>query len=319
MTTIKISHADSPNLAERFGLLSSMISENFSAPWSVEPVGPVHSPAHLSWACADGVSISRAEMPAIRLFNPGTKRQSAGKFYAATTNQRSILKIEGREPIHLEPDEVVIVSSFASSEWVITRPYTTSSLIIDSDLFCECVPNHASIVGRKLALPFNLNDVLFSTMESAWAITCGGMLELAGPRLVRSFLEMLSLVPSVGQQVSCPTKTALDIRKKQVKGFIDKNYMMPTLSVAYVAERLQLSPRYVQMAFADDAQCPSEYLRSVRLSACARMLRDPASARRSITQISFDCGFNSSAHFSTEFRRVFGMTPREYRRCPVDA
>ncbi len=319
MTTIKISHADSPNLVERFGLLSSMISENFSAPWRVEPVGREHSPAHLSWACADGISISRADMSPIRLFNPGTKRQDAGKFYAAATNQRSILKIDGSEPIHLEPDELVIVSSYTPSEWVITRPYSTSSLIIDSDLFYECIPNHASIVGRKLALPFGLNDVLFSTMESAWEMTCGGMLELAGPKLVRSFLEMLSLVPSCGQQVPCSPKTALDIRKKQIKAFIDKNYVKPTLTVAYVAERLQLSPRYVQMAFADDAQCPSEYLRSVRLSACARMLRDPVSARRSITQISFDCGFNSSAHFSTEFRRAFGMTPREYRRCTVDA
>src|SRR5216684_4138331 len=125
MTDIKISHADSPNLVERFGLLSSMISENFSAPWSAEPVGVEHKAAHLSWACADGVSISRAEMSPIRLFNPGTKRQGAGKFYAATTNQPSILKVEGREPIHLDPDEFVIISSFTPSEWVITRPYTT--------------------------------------------------------------------------------------------------------------------------------------------------------------------------------------------------
>jgi len=60
------------------------------------------------------------------------------------------------------------------------------------------------------------------------------------------------------------------------------------------------------------------YLRSIRLAACARLLRDPACRDRSITQVSFDCGFNSSAHFSTEFRRMYGLTPRDYRRTAAD-
>jgi len=144
------------------------------------------------------------------------------------------------------------------------------------------------------------------------------MLTQTGPKLVRSFLDTLSLVPRCrAEPRQCP-KTTLEIRKKQIKAFIDKNYACPSLSVAFVAERLQLSSRYIQMVFAADGQCPSEYLRSIRLAACARLLRDPACRDRSITQVSFDCGFNSSAHFSTEFRRMYGLTPRDYRRTAAD-
>ena len=35
---------------------------------------------------------------------------------------------------------------------------------------------------------------------------------------------------------------------------------------------------------------------------------------RSITTIAFDHGFNSSAHFSTMFRRKYGVSPRDIVR-----
>ena len=37
---------------------------------------------------------------------------------------------------------------------------------------------------------------------------------------------------------------------------------------------------------------------------------------RSITSIAFDHGFNSSAHFSTLFRRKYGLAPRDLSRTP---
>lgn len=62
---------------------------------------------------------------------------------------------------------------------------------------------------------------------------------------------------------------------------------------------------------------PLAYLRKCRLNACARLLRDPQWAKSSITEICFACGFSSSAHFSTEFKRTFGLSPREYRQADL--
>ena len=84
-----------------------------------------------------------------------------------------------------------------------------------------------------------------------------------------------------------------------------------------IARELQVSQRYLQLAFCADDTSPSAYLRKCRLDACARLLRDPRWHKRSITEIGFACGFNSSAHLSTEFRRTFGVSPREYRRAAI--
>jgi AraC-like DNA-binding protein len=318
VTQLKTAEASLPNISERFSLLSSWISETFSAPWHAEPLGLRHAPARISWASADGVSISRAQMSPLRLVNPGADRKYSSKYYAYTANQTSLLKIEGRPLLRLQPGEMIILGSDTACEYVMTREYETSSLVIDRDLFHQYVPNHAAILARRLNFPFSLDDILRRTMESAWAITCAGMFEEAGPQLVRSFLTMLALVPIPGQEENRGTHTALDIRKVQVKSFIERNFARPDLSVVMIARQLQLSPRYVQKALAAEGVTPGEYLRSCRLQASARMLRDHALAQRSITQISFDCGFNSSAHFSTEFRRAYGVSPREFRLAARD-
>jgi AraC family L-rhamnose operon regulatory protein RhaS len=59
---------------------------------------------------------------------------------------------------------------------------------------------------------------------------------------------------------------------------------------------------------------PSEYLRVCGLEAARRLLSSAALADHSITEIAFECGFTSSAHFSTEFRKRFGRSPRSFRQ-----
>jgi len=56
---------------------------------------------------------------------------------------------------------------------------------------------------------------------------------------------------------------------------------------------------------------PVEYLNQCRLSHAARQLR--ALPERSVTEIAFASGFNSSQYFATAFRRRFRQTPRAYR------
>jgi AraC family L-rhamnose operon regulatory protein RhaS len=61
---------------------------------------------------------------------------------------------------------------------------------------------------------------------------------------------------------------------------------------------------------------PMEYLKQCRLEQAARQLLEQPG--RSITEISYANGFNSSQYFSTCFRRQFKMSPTEYlERRPV--
>lgn len=55
-----------------------------------------------------------------------------------------------------------------------------------------------------------------------------------------------------------------------------------------------------------------EYLNHCRLAQAARRIASEPEAP--ITEIAFECGFNSSQYFATCFRRRFKTTPRGYRR-----
>jgi AraC family L-rhamnose operon regulatory protein RhaS len=59
---------------------------------------------------------------------------------------------------------------------------------------------------------------------------------------------------------------------------------------------------------------PLRYLNLARLDTAARLLR--AKGSRSITDIAFDCGFQSSQYFAHQFRRRFKKTPSAYRNQP---
>jgi AraC-like DNA-binding protein len=108
------------------------------------------------------------------------------------------------------------------------------------------------------------------------------------------------------------------LRCEQVKEIVGAQLRNPALTVQAVAEQVGVTTRYLQLLFAQEGECVSEYIRRERLRACMIDLRNADFDRRSITEIAFSWGFNSAAHFSAVFRREFGLSPRDYRRCDLD-
>ena len=55
---------------------------------------------------------------------------------------------------------------------------------------------------------------------------------------------------------------------------------------------------------------PNSYLTNQRINHAKRLLK---SSDASITDIAYDCGFNSSSQFTNIFKKYVGITPKEYR------
>ena len=53
----------------------------------------------------------------------------------------------------------------------------------------------------------------------------------------------------------------------------------------------------------------SEFIRNLRLEQAARLIREK---KVNITQVAYAVGFNNQAHFSTVFKKHFGMSPTEF-------
>lgn len=58
-------------------------------------------------------------------------------------------------------------------------------------------------------------------------------------------------------------------------------------------------------------QTPHDFIRNLRMKQAARMLSHKG---QSITEIMYRCGFNSATSFSTMFKKIYGMSPREYMK-----
>jgi len=84
------------------------------------------------------------------------------------------------------------------------------------------------------------------------------------------------------------------------------------VGLAEAAAEVQLSPDHFTRAFrAATGLPPHRWLMRRRVERACELLTDP---RHSITEIAFACGFASSQHLATVFRKQVGTTPSEYRR-----
>ncbi|MBT2186078.1 AraC family transcriptional regulator [Sphingobium nicotianae] len=314
METMQVTSSTVPDPKQRIGVISEMISETFFSHWHAGSIDGNEPQADIQASHALGMRLSHARMSALTLRNRADVSSENLKFYAYVTNQSQSVKLTDTAALHLPPQELLILSSDMPCEIVNPKAYTTTSLVIDAELFKEFVPDHQGLIAQRLSYPFGLRELLHSTLDTCIAISAAGKFAEVGPQIVRSFLEMLSVVAVQKPELPIsPASTSLDIRRGQVKAFIERYYTQPDLTIAEIAHRLQLTPRYVQLAFEGQGTTPSEYLRQCRLEGSARQLRDPRCSHRSVTDIAFSNGFNSSSHFSTEFRRSFGMTPRTWR------
>lgn len=88
----------------------------------------------------------------------------------------------------------------------------------------------------------------------------------------------------------------------------------PELSVAAVALRQGVTPRYIHMLLVTGGITFSEFVLSQRLVRAHRMLLDPQLAGLSISSIAFEIGFGDLSYFNRTFRRRFGITPSKLRR-----
>jgi AraC-like DNA-binding protein len=103
-------------------------------------------------------------------------------------------------------------------------------------------------------------------------------------------------------------------RLKAVKADIGANLATHGLSVAAVAHRQRVTPRYIHMLFEREGITFSQFVLAERLAHAHRLLKDPRHAHQSIGAIAYATGFDDLSHFNHAFRRRYAATPSDVRR-----
>ena len=102
-------------------------------------------------------------------------------------------------------------------------------------------------------------------------------------------------------------------RLRAIKADVASHFSEGDLSVAAVAARHSVTPRYIHKLFETEGATFSEYVLACRLKFAHRMLTDRRNVGRPITSIAFDSGFSDLSHFNRMFRRRYNATPTEVR------
>jgi AraC-like DNA-binding protein len=102
-------------------------------------------------------------------------------------------------------------------------------------------------------------------------------------------------------------------RLHAIKADILGSLCQPGVTLAALAARHGVSPRYVQMLFESEGTTYSRFLLDQRLERAHRMLSDPRLAERAIIVVASAAGFGDLSYFNRAFRRRYGETPSDVR------
>jgi len=111
----------------------------------------------------------------------------------------------------------------------------------------------------------------------------------------------------------CESPSSAEQVRRQVRAYIDLHLRDPELAIDDIAAALGLSKRYLHMCFAAEGVSIADYLWQARLDQSRRELERDAGSGRTVTDVAFACGFNSSSHFSRLFKARFGRSPSRLR------
>ncbi len=92
-----------------------------------------------------------------------------------------------------------------------------------------------------------------------------------------------------------------------------KAYEDPELSLTQVAKQLQRNPSFIsKMVNQGFQQNFNDFVNQFRIEAVKEMLNKGEQKKQTLLGIALDCGFNSKATFNRAFKKVTGVSPKEW-------
>lgn len=123
----------------------------------------------------------------------------------------------------------------------------------------------------------------------------------------------LLLLEEIEKHFKAPqiAETEKQNRIKSMISYIHRNFGNK-LALEEIAAAANISPREANRIFQKAIQqTPFEYLMHYRLNRAKELL---SHSELSITEISYQCGFTDSTYMGKQFKKAYGITPRDYRR-----
>lgn len=195
---------------------------------------------------------------------------------------------------------------------------TLRTLLLDKTGLSGCAQNRWQYIEVKQLVKRILNvcfDTVNSTANPEEVATLENLISEADKMVERldveqlcdSVMETVNYVLSIGRQESAHSVS--DIVRQAVT-YVDEHYY-EELSLSSLAEQFGVESSYFSKTF---RQATGEnlmlYIMRKRMERAGEYIRE---SDISLTEIAFMTGYDDYSYFNRVFRKIYGMSPREYR------
>jgi AraC-like DNA-binding protein len=213
-----------------------------------------------------------------------------------------------------------VLKSFSFGRSLVDALASESSI----DTVVETLAKARPLVARLDAYDFQESRAIFSFLEREASDPRPGYLPilrlkvmelvlLLGRGAARGAGRKVAVGPERGAESIPAIASAGQIahfKAEELIRFIEERYA-DQFSLDELAQAFGLSPAYLSRAFSKKTGFTIvEYLNRIRIRKSCVLLKR---SRSSILDIALSVGYNSLSHFNRYFRRIMGMSPREFR------
>jgi AraC family transcriptional activator of tynA and feaB len=260
------------------------------------------------------ITATAASSPLIHDCLAGLYDDSERRMFLLMPNQQRSVDSGGRRFVQ-QAGECAFTDSAVDHAAAYKSAHAAICLSIPFGTLRHYLPEPERLVGIRFANNGALSRLASMLLLSIWSSAEEGTAASDGLRAAHALLGVVArCAPARGADDAACARVSCG----QVKQLINAEIRNPALCVQFVAERIGVTTRYLQLLFSAEGECVSHYIKRERLLGCLLDLRDFDFDNQSITEIAFSWGFNSAAHFSSSFKREFGLNPRDYRSCDLE-
>jgi AraC-like DNA-binding protein len=264
------------------------------------------------------ITATAASSPLIHDCLAGRCDDSERRMFLLMPNQERYVDSGGKRFVQ-QPGECAFTDSAVDHAAEYKSAHAAICLSIPFGTLQHYLPEPERLVGIRFANNGALSRLASMMLLSIWSSAEEGTAASDGLRAAHALLGVVARCHRRAPARGAGDGACARISCEQVKQLITTEIRNPALCVQFVAERIGVTTRYLQLLFSAEGECVSHYIKRERLLGCLLDLRDFDFDNQSITEIAFSWGFNSAAHFSSSFKREFGLNPREYRSCDLEA
>lgn len=154
-------------------------------------------------------------------------------------------------------------------------------------------------------------DITQSGIQLKESLQCDLGSQVMFESYARIFLTKLILKYGLQKDEYDFSKSFTARQYKQVLDYIAVNYGDNILLEDMATEASLSTSHFARLFKQTVGQSPYQFLTAYRIEQAKKMLDNP---HKLMVDVAFNCGFSDQAHFSRVFKKIEGLTPKQYRK-----